>query len=362
MSLIYEYLERQYGYDFLVVHSKSEDYHSDSLETASVPPSAWKPTVPHTPVFLRRYTYRKHLDPLVASADAVLTVDPTIFYQGALVISRADIHNTPVLYDASKTIAEPGPHWYAIRPVVRRAVERTAGIVATVPKVMERYRDLGLFGQDIARKFEVMGHPVDTERFVPATDDTDERGTSGPVTVLAVSRLVPEKGVYYLLEAMTPLLEDNIATLRLLGEGPMEPLLRHEVDERGVGSSVEFVGTVPHDRVPEVLRTADVFVNHAVGISSWEEYFGVANLEAMSCALPTVVTDCGGISYVIRDNDVAEVVSQRDVDELRRTIERLIDDPQRRHQLGKAGRAYVENHYSVTAVGERYHAMLKRLL
>jgi glycosyltransferase involved in cell wall biosynthesis len=361
MTLIYEHLESNYDYEFTIVHSTTEDYEHSSLRTDSIPTKAWKSTIPHTPIFLRKSQYRKHLDPRIKSADAILTVDPTIFYQGALIIERAHYHNTPVWYDASKTIVDPDPHWYAIRPRIEEAVDQTNGIIATVPKVMERYRDLDLYSSEIAEKFTIMGHPVDTEQFAPVGSDNMSSVTeSESVGVLAMTRLVPEKGVYYLLEAMTPLLDSDDAELRFLGEGSMRPLIEREARQRGIRSNIEFLGTVPHKQVPAILHDADIFVNHAVTIDSWEEYFGAANLEAMACGLPTVVTDCGAIPYVIRDQDVVEMVSQRDVAQLRKTIEQLVDDPSRRRELAAAGRKYVKSNYAVAKLANRYHEMLQR--
>jgi glycosyltransferase involved in cell wall biosynthesis len=181
-----------------------------------------------------------------------------------------------------------------------------------------------------------------------------------PVKVLAMTRLVPEKGVYYILEAIEPLLQSGMAELQFLGEGPMQPLLEREAENRDIEDSVNFLGTVPHADVPSVLRTADVFVNHAVGIDSWEEYFGAANLEAMACSLPTVVTDCGGIPYVIQNDDVVEVVPQRDIYALRETIKQLVNDPDYRRTLGRAGREYVKDRYSIERIATRYDKMLQQ--
>lgn len=359
MALVYDYLERNRDYEFNIVHSTTESFKHPRLKTMSIPPKTWKPAIPHTPLFLRPFQYRRHIDPLIESADIVLTVDPTIFPQGALVIDRAYTLDTPVWFDASKTIAEPDPHWYAIRPQIRRTIEQTTGIITTVPKVLERYRDLGLFDSGIAEKFTMIGHPVDTETFSPAQEGIKRSRKTMPVKVLAMTRLVPEKGVYYILEAIEPLLRSGIAELQFLGEGPMQPLLEREIKNRDIQDSVDFLGTVPHADVPTVLRTADVFVNHAVSIDSWEEYFGAANLEAMACGLPTIITDCGGIPYVIQNRDVVEMVPQRDVHTLRETIGQLINDPDYRQRLGRAGRRYVKERYSIERIATKYHEMLQ---
>lgn len=363
MTLIYTYLEQHYEYNFTIVHSKKENYEHPKLKTVAIPQKAWTPTIPHSPLFLRKNQYRKHIDPLVESADGVLTVDPTIFYQGALVINRAEKCDTPVWYDASKTIADPDPHWYAIRSRLKRAVKQTAGVIATVPKVMERYQDLGLFDAEIANKFTIMGHPVDTDRFTPIDDNhTESLDDSEPIVVLAMTRLVPEKGIYYILEAMTQLLKSGSIKLQFLGEGPLQSIIEREARQRGVENYVEFKDTVPHDEVPAVIRDADIFVNHAVSIDSWEEYFGAANLEAMACGVPTVVSDSGGIPYVIRDSEVVEMVPQRDVADLRQTIDQLVCDPAHRKKLAKAGRKYVESNYSVAELARKYDQMLQQEL
>lgn len=361
MTLIYTYLERHYDYDFTIVHSTTEDYEHPDLETAAIPPKAWTPTIPHSPIFLRKRQYKKYIDPYIKSADGILTVDPTIFYQGGLIINRAKRYHTPVWYDASKTIADPDPHWYAIRPLLKRAVKQASGIITTVPKVMERYQDLGLLDAEIGNKFTIIGHPVDTDRFAPNDGDhTNSLNHSEPIVVLAMTRLVPEKGVYYLLEAMTPLFESENLKLQFLGEGPLQSLIEREARQRGVSSYVEFKRTVPHEDVPGIVCEADIFVNHAVGIESWEEYFGAANLEAMACGVPTVVTDCGGIPYVIQDQNAVEMVPQRNVAVLKQTIQRLACDPAHRLKLAKAGREYVKSNYGVAKLADEYHQMLQQ--
>ena len=125
-------------------------------------------------------------------------------------------------------------------------------------------------------------------------------------------------------------------------------------------SAVTFRGSVPHREVPAVVRTADVFVSHAVANSHWEEFFGVANLEAMACGLPTVVSDCGAIPYVIRREGVAEIVPQRHVSDLREVLRDLIDAPDRRVAMGHRAREYVCETYAVEQIADRVHTLIQQ--
>jgi glycosyltransferase involved in cell wall biosynthesis len=354
MAKIYKWLEDRRDCTFRIVTSESDSFTDPELSVSSIPKKAWAPTVPNIPIFLRRFQYRNHLDPTIEWADVVLTLDPTIFYQGALVIDRSHRKGTPVLFDASKTIADTDPHWHLIRPRLERAVADTTRIIATVPKVLERYREIGLFEAIDLSGFRIMGHPVDTAQFSPPV----ERDDNSPTQVISVTRMVPEKGVYYTLEALDPLIRRGEITLSFLGQGPMEASIRAEAERREIADGVRLLGTVPHDEVPDVLRAADVFVNHAVSTDSWEEYFGAANLEAMACGLPCVLTDCGGISYVIREEGVATFVPQRDVSALRKAVETLATDVDERRKLGTAARDYVERTYAIDIIGDRFMRML----
>ena len=243
---------------------------------------------------------------------------------------------------------------------IRKALYQTTGIIVTVPKCIERFQELGLFDQVIAPKLRIIGHPVDTQRFVPKPKQSEQDGI---LRVLVISRMVPEKGLLYILEAMTPLLRSRSnLQLQLLGSGSMRSLLEAEVTERGLSEQIIFLNSVPHSEIHEILGGADIFVNHAVSIRSWEEYFGVVNLEAMSCGLPCVLTSCGGLSYAIREKDVAIFVEQRNIIQLREAIFHLLDSEQQRQEVGKRGRDYVENYYALFVIAGKYHQMLQQTL
>ena len=358
MANIYKWLQTHHNHDFRIIIAESDSFSDDNLATSTVPRSAWKPTIPHFPVFLRKYQYRRYIDPIIDWADIVLTLDPTIFYQGALVIERSHRMNTPVLFDASKTISDTDPHWQLIRPLIERAVTRTAGILATVPKVLERYRELKLLDAIHLSEFMIVGHPVDLGLFSPVNRS---HNNDNSIRVLSVARLVPEKGIYYIIEALTPLIQCGDIKLSFIGDGPMRSLLRREIANRDISDGVDLLGTVPHDHMPTVLNDADIFLNHSVSIDTWEEYFGAANLEAMACELPCVLTDCGGIPYVVRNDDVAEFVPQRDVSTLRKTVSNLVNNPERRRKMGSAARNYVKQAYAIDVIGSRFNKILDRV-
>jgi glycosyltransferase involved in cell wall biosynthesis len=360
MAEIYRYLERIHGYQITIICSEDDSFDDDQLEIQRIPDKAWQPTVPKLPIYPHRLSYRRHVDPIIEEADIVLTVDPTAYQQGALGIRRANKLKKPVWVDTSATINGDFELLQLIKkPIEYGLLQKTDRILATVPKTVERFRDRQLYDETTADAFEVLGHPVDTKKFSPKDNTTNNAETN----ILAVTRLVPEKGLSYIVEAVAPILQDKSDTsLHILGQGPMQAQLERRACQLGVRDNIEFLGTVPHNEVPAVLNKADIFVNHAVANSHWEEFFGVANLEAMSCGLPTVVSDCGGIPFVIRERDIAEIVPQRSIVDIRTAIQQLIDNPEIRKEMGENARSYVREHYSIKQIANRYHSLVEKTL
>jgi glycosyltransferase involved in cell wall biosynthesis len=358
---IYKYLQKHYGYRFTIVKSEGDQYHDPAFEIISIPQTAWKSRLQKLGI-PKLGAIHKSLEPIFVQADGILTVDPTTYLQGLLAIRIAHQLKKPVWFDASKTFDRTPKNLYfqwKRRFWLRKALHQTTGIIVTVPKCIERFQELGLFDQVIAPKFRILGHPVDTQRFTPKPKRSEKDGI---LRVLVVSRMEPEKGLLYILEAMTPLLRSRRnLQLELLGSGAMRSLLEAEVTERGLSDQVIFLNSVSHGEIHDILAGVDVFVNHAVSIGSWEEYFGVVNLEAMSCGLPCVLTSCGGISYAVREKDVAVFVEERNVIQLREAIIHLLDS-QQRQEMGKKGRDYVEAYYGLIVIAEKFHRMLQHSL
>ena len=355
---IYKYLQEHYGYQFTIVKSEVDQYDDLAFKIISIPRTAWMSSFHRLGVPKLGGT-NKTFEPIFAQADGILTVDPIIYPQGLLAITAAHQLKKPVWFDASLTFAKNPQDliWQLKRRFwIRKALYQATGIMVTVPKCIERFQELGLFDQVIAPKFRIIGHPVDTQRFVPKPKQSEQDGI---LRVLVVSRMVPEKGLLYILEAMTPLLRSRSnLQLQLLGSGSMRSLLENEVTERGLSEQVIFLNSVPHSEIHCVLGGADIFVNHAVSIRSWEEYFGVVNLEAMSCGLSCVLTNCGGISYAVREKDVAIFVEQRNIIQLRESIVHLLDSDEQRQEMGKRGRDYVENYYALPIMAKKYDQSL----
>ena len=174
---------------------------------------------------------------------------------------------------------------------------------------------------------DVTDPPVDTD---PPADTAPLDGLPRP-RIVFLGRLHAQKNVDVLLRAAALLRLP--AQVVVAGDGPERRRLQALHRELRLGARVTFLGFVPHDRVPALLRDADVLV-----MPSRYEELGTALLEAMQCGLPIVATRTGGIPEVVGHETSGLLVPPGDVAGLAAAIDRLVGDPALRTRFGEAGR------------------------
>ncbi len=143
--------------------------------------------------------------------------------------------------------------------------------------------------------------------------------------LLAVASFLPIKGLSTLLEAFAALRrEGSDATLRLVGDGPLEDELREKSADLGVSDSVTFLGLLPPQSVRDEMAAADMLV-----IASRFETFGVVAIEALAMGLPVVSTRCGGPKEALASpplpENCAEFAAVDDAASLASALRRMID-------------------------------------
>ncbi|MDH3605935.1 MAG: glycosyltransferase [Acidimicrobiia bacterium] len=228
-----------------------------------------------------------------------------------------------------------GPTYRLLNRYALRRADRVTSTSAFMMPLVEN-----LAGRPLT--IEQVPFGVELDVFTPADRPADDRPADDPFTVGYVKHLKPRYGPTNLIEA-AGLLVEEIPGLRvvLAGDGELLPDLRRQVTGLGLEGHVEFLGRVPHDQVPDLMNSFDVFVNPSVV----PESFGVAILEASAAGLPVVATAVGGVPEVTIDETTALMIEPGRPDQLASALRRLHADPGLRARLGAAGRSFVAERY-----------------
>lgn len=174
----------------------------------------------------------------------------------------------------------------------------------------------------------------------------------GPLRLLTVARLAPEKNIELTLTAFAQL--QVPATLTVVGDGPSAPTLRRLASELGIEGRVTFTGRLDGEDLDRAYRCADVFV-----MTSREESFGSVVVEALAHSLPAVVPDIDGPRDIVVDGDSGLVVPH-DARAVVAAIERIARDPRLAHRLASGGAAVV-GRYSWRAIVRSWDQLYDRI-
>lgn len=147
--------------------------------------------------------------------------------------------------------------------------------------------------------------------------------------VISAGRLTDQKGFDLLIEAFTTVRSKMNVRLVLLGDGECEASLRQLVAERGLASDIYFAGWQSNPYA--FFSRADLFV-----LSSRYEGFGNVIVEAMTCGLPIVSTDCpGGPAEILKNGECGLLVPPNNIEILADAILRILQDEELRQGFEK---------------------------
>jgi len=235
----------------------------------------------------------------------------------------------------------------AIAPLLLAQQLLAKALLVVSPAALERFPLHKFF----ARRIFEIHHGVDIASFSPQPMSSPETED----TVLFLANLGQRKGMYTLLDAFEIVATKRPrARLLMAGSGWDEPALVQRIRGMRTGN-VTFLGRVARDAVPEVMNRASIYC-----LPSYGEPYATSVIEAMACGKAIVVTDRGGLRYMLPEAG-GLLVPVRDEEALANALIALLDAPQTVAAMGSANRAFVEEHYTWDKVAAALEAVYFQL-
>ena len=285
---------------------------------------------------------------------------------------QSDYHTLPMIAAAARNAGIPATWtiwgwWFKPKPWQRAFFRQFPDSVAR-----SRAIRAGFLGDPPfmpAERMPVVYAGVDSARFRPGLDGAALRREFGiaedALVVSMVARFQRVKG-HHTFQAMARRILDELPETHFIVAGDdvfgvaadqryRDEILSHARASAALRDRLQYLGF--RADVESVYAAANVFVCP----SDFESY-GIANLEAMSCALPVVSTRRGGPSETIVDGVTGFLVDPGDADALADRVLRLLRDGSLRQNLGAAGRERVKGGFSIEAEAAAHCAIFESLL
>jgi glycosyltransferase involved in cell wall biosynthesis len=186
---------------------------------------------------------------------------------------------------------------------------------------------------------------VDQDKFKPANGAEAMKrslGLGNKRTVLFVGRLIPRKGLMFLVEAAKRVVNEYADTIFIIvGNGPLRHKLTSQLEKANISKSFLFLGDVRDSVLPALYNCIDVFA-----FPSIQEGQGIALLEAQASAKPVVAFRVGGVNEAVSEGNRGLLVERGNTDGLADAILKLLSNPPLRERIGNKGREFVLQNFT----------------
>ncbi len=160
--------------------------------------------------------------------------------------------------------------------------------------------------------------------------------------MLFVGRLIPRKGLNYLIEAAKTIVKEKPETaFVIVGKGPLRDHLAAVLERLKLSRNFSFLGDVDDDALRSLYSCADVFA-----LPSIQEGQGIALLEAEASGTPVVAFNVSGVKEAVSDGQSGLLVEPGNSEMLGEAILKLLSNEQLRERMGIAGRNFVVENFT----------------
>lgn len=205
-----------------------------------------------------------------------------------------------------------------------------------------------------SRHFEITPFGVDTVLFSPAKRTRPEN--DGTFVIGTVKGLAPPYGIDNILKAAAIVKKERPEiplAVRIAGKGTHEATYKELSKELGINDITTWLGFIQQNEVAKEWANIDVAV-----IPSNSESFGVSAVEAEACAVPVIITKIPGLMEATLPGETSITVDRNSPEQIAEHIIWLYEHPTERCEIGKRGRAFVEQTYEFNSCFGRIEELL----
>ena len=280
-----------------------------------------------------------HMHYAIPHATSAVLARQILALEGIRIPIVTTLHGTDI------TIVGQDP---SFAPVVNYSINQSDGVTA----VSEYLKRETLASGDIKSQIEVIPNFIDTNRFRRLEKGHFKQALcpNGEKLLVHVSNFRPVKRSVEVVNVFHRLHSEGYPVkLLLVGDGPDRVAAEHTAREFGVYDDVRFLGK--QEPVEEILSIADIFL-----MPSGSETFGLAALEAMSCSVPVVASDIGGLPELVIDGETGFLCPLGDIDAFTQRTKQLLDNPELQQKMAQASRDRAVNHFDNDIIIPHYES------
>ena len=258
--------------------------------------------------------------------------------------------------------------WFFIRWISKKVVQNASGIITMTEIAKTRLYKIKYLTPHYKIPIIITGQPINTKSFklLPESQIQNIKSAynilNNEKVILFVGKITPQKGIHILIKALYVLKKKyNFDDFKLLIIGKSVEIyytkyLENLANIYEVTNNIIWLGYQIRENLVLYYNLADVLVLPSINIKGENiEAFGIVLLEALSCGIPVIGSEIGGIKEIIKHNKNGFLFREGDYDSLAKCLKKIIDNEDLMKEMGKFGREFVLKKYSFSILVDKYY-------
>lgn len=238
--------------------------------------------------------------------------------------------------------------------VTKFSIDQSDGITA-VSDFLKRETEESF---QVQTPIKVIPNFIDPDRFARSSHRCCERRMFGAMDkhiIMHISNFRPVKRIEDVVSVFALINAEVPSKLLMVGDGPQRSMALRTAEKLGVSSDTLFLGK--QSDVAELLSIADIFL-----LPSENESFGLSALEAMSCQVPVIGTNAGGLPEVVENGRTGWLAEVGDVEYMAERGKQLLTDSDLRREMGKNARQVAVKKFSQDKIVDMYERYYETIM
>ena len=272
------------------------------------------------------------------------------FLAKEIVKSYSDLKVVTTLHGTDITLVGLEP---TFQPIVKYSLEQSDAITAVSSYLAEKT----IQNFNPGKKIEVIPNFIDTNFYKPDIQCNLRKQLThnGEKLLIHISNFRPVKRVPDTIKILCDVLKKVPVKLLLIGDGPDRNECEKLAREFGITDKVKFLGM--QTSFNELLSISDVFL-----LPSQSESFGLSALEAMSCGVPVVASNIGGIPEVVSHDESGFVAELGDTKRMAKYVVELLENPKKWKVFSENARKRALDLFDSSMIVPKYMELYEKIL
>jgi L-malate glycosyltransferase len=195
---------------------------------------------------------------------------------------------------------------------------------------------------------------LDLDKFPPDSPQRCSLADDDEKIIMHISNFRPVKRVTDVVRVFNRVIEKVNARLVMVGDGPERLSAVGVAKQLGITDKITYLGT--HENIETIIPCADLVFQ-----PSEHESFGLTHLEAMTCEVPVLATNSGGVREVVEHGVTGYLAEVGDIETMTEYAIDILTNDERAKEMGKQGRIRALEHFDKNTIIEQYEALYKSL-